>query len=171
MKRAVLLCLLLTLTACGSVKIKGEPPLVALDELFVEGTAVRLQLSVRNVNDVPLPVERVRMTLRDGDLLLAEHDSAPSIDLVANGTELFDVQFEAQPVLRDRLQAVASGQQPSLGYRLEGSVWTTSGDRLEYRHRGHLFPVPGREGHFRATGHAEPDRRRERHSLRGVSPP
>ena len=141
---AIMLC-----TACGTKIIRGEAPLVRMTELSHQDSSITLQLSMRNVNGVPLDIQSIDFSLSVDDEELFTYQGPAETNIVANGTETWSVEVEESQSSRDLLNTLENGDVKSLPYSLKGSVDSKDIGRLRFKHEGHLYPLPGRPGHFR----------------------
>ena len=141
---AIILC-----TACGAKIIRGESPLVRMTELSHQDNSITLQLSMRNVNGVPLDIQSIDFSLSVDDEELFTYQGPAETNIVANGTETWSVEVEESQSTRDLLNSLENGDVKSLPYSLKGSVDSKDDGRLRFKHEGHLYPLPGRPGHFR----------------------
>ena len=158
----LLLLTALVAVSCAQRKVRGEPPYVGVDSLFLSPQGSHIEFVMRNLNDEPLELQRVVYELRyEGRTVLAD-DVSRELTLVASGAETFEIPLQTGDGVRELLADVERGAIASLPFHLEGAVWDGDGKRLPFRHRGHLFPVPGRAGQFRATGESLDHRRRVR---------
>ena len=141
---AIMLC-----TACGTKIIRGEAPLVRMTELSHQDSSITLQLSMRNVNGVPLDIQSIDFSLSVDDEDLFTYQGPAETNIVANGTETWSVEVEESQSSRDLLNTLENGDVKSLPYSLKGSVDSRDDSNLRFKHEGHLYPLPGRPGHFR----------------------
>ena len=141
---AIMLC-----TACGTKIIRGEAPLVRMTELSHQDSSITLQLSMRNVNGVPLDIQTIDFSLSVDDEELFTYQGPAETNIVANGTETWSVEVEESQSSRDLLNTLENGDVKSLPYSLKGSVDSRDDGSLRFKHEGHLYPLPGRPGHFR----------------------
>jgi LEA14-like dessication related protein len=141
---AIMLC-----TACGTKIIRGESPLVRMTELSHQDSSITLQLSMRNVNGVPLDIQSIDFSLSVDDEELFTYQGPAETNIVANGTETWSVEVEESQSSRDLLNTLENGEVKSLPYSLKGSVDSSDDSSLRFKHEGHLYPLPGRPGHFR----------------------
>jgi hypothetical protein len=141
---AILLC-----AACGATVIRGESPMVRMNELSHLGKHITLQLSMRNINGVPLDIESInfKLTVEDNDLFF--YNGPAETNIVANGTETWSVEIEESQTSREMLDTLQSGEVKSLPYLLKGSIISKDDGTLRFEHEGHIYPLPGRPGYFR----------------------
>ena len=106
-------------------------------------------MSVRNVNDEALDILEVDFSLSSDDQQLLVYNGPASININVRGTETWPVDITESDAIRQRLDALQSGEIKSLPYKLEGVINSRESGRLRFEYEGHLYPLPGRAGHFR----------------------
>jgi len=140
----VMLC-----TACGASLVRGEPPMVRMNELSHQDDSITLQLSMRNVNGVPLDIMEIDFSLSVNEGELFTYNGPVDTDIVANGTETWSVDVAESKTSRELLDSLQNGDVKSLPYSLKGSIITRDDGSMRFEHEGHIYPLPGRPGHFR----------------------
>jgi outer membrane lipoprotein-sorting protein len=120
-----------------------------MNELSHQSQVINLQLSIRNLNGVPLDVQNINVSLSAKDELLFSYNGPAQTNIVANGTEVWAMQDEEREAGRVLLDKLQSGDINSLPYTLKGSVTSVEDGTLNFEHTGHIYNVPGRSGHFR----------------------
>ena len=140
----VMLC-----TACGASLVRGEPPMVRMNELSHQDNSITLQLSMRNVNGVPLDIMEIDFSLSMNEGELFTYNGPVDTDIVANGTETWSVDVVESKTSRELLDSLQNGDVKSLPYSLKGSIITRDDGTMRFEHEGHIYPLPGRPGHFR----------------------
>jgi len=98
-----------------------------------------------------MDIDSSDFTIRVRNDELLRHAGAIKLDIDPNATEELRVEKEPGAFSRNLLDALASGQQTSLPFLLEGRVHTRTDGDLSFRHDGHLYTVPGRPGQFRSA--------------------
>ena len=141
---AVFLC-----GACGSKLIRGAAPLVRMNELSHQDNNIEVQLSIRNLNGVPLDVEAIDFGLSIDDEKVFTHKGPVNTNITANGTETLSLEVKENESGRELLDSLQNGDVNSLPYLLKGSITSRDDGTLRFEHEGHLYPLPGRPGHFR----------------------
>lgn len=141
---AIMLC-----TACGTKIIRGESPLVRMTELSHQDNNITLQVSMRNINGVPLDIESIDFSLSVDDKELFTYQGPAETNIIANGTETWSVEVKESQSSRDLLDTLENGDVKSLPYSLKGSVVSKEDGTMRFQHEGHIYPLPGRPGHFR----------------------
>ena len=140
---------MLLCTACGAKIIRGASPMVRMTELSHQDNNITLQLSMRNLNGVPLDIQSINFSLSVDDKELFTYEGPADTNIVANGTETWSVEVEESQSSRDLLDTLENGDVKSLPYSLKGSVRSKDDGTLRCKHEGHIYPLPGRPGHFR----------------------
>ncbi len=149
-KTGLLIFLALLCASCGGTKlIRGEVPMVRMNELSHGADGISVQLSMRNLNGVELDVRDIDFKLSVKDDVLFSYTGPVDTKIVANGTEVWGVQIEESDHSRTLLNSLENGEVKSLSYSLDGSIGTREDGKLRFSHSGHLYPVPGRPGKFR----------------------
>ena len=140
----VMLC-----TACGASLVRGEPPMVRMNELSHQDDNITLQLSMRNVNGVSLDIMSIDFSLSVDEGELFTYNGPVDTDIVANSTETWSVDVAESETSRELLDSLQNGDVKSLPYSLKGSIITRDDGTMRFEHEGHIYPLPGRPGHFR----------------------
>ena len=135
--------------ACGAKTIRGASPMVRMNELHHQDNTITVELSMRNVNGVPLDIQSIDFSLMVDDDELFGYQGPADTNIVANGTETWSVEIEESQSSRELLDKLQSGEVKSLPYKLKGSVKSLDDGSLRFQHEGHIYPLPGRPGHFR----------------------
>lgn len=141
----------LVCAACGPHLVKGEPPFVSIASLALQDDKLLASFNVRNINDLIMDIDSADFTVRVYDTELMRYSGAIVLDIDPNATEEMRVEKLPGAFSRDPLDALASGEQASLPFLLEGRVHTRTDGNLSFRHEGHLYTVPGRPGQFRSA--------------------
>ena len=135
--------------ACGANLVRGESPMVRMNELSHKDDSITLQLSMRNVNGVPLDIMDIDFSLSVNEGELFTYNGPVDTDIVANGTETWSVDVAESKTSRELLDSLQNGDVKSLPYSLKGSIITRDDGSMRFEHEGHIYPLPGRPGHFR----------------------
>ena len=123
--------------------------MVRMIELSHQDNNITLELSMRNLNGVPLDTQDIDFSLSVGDEELFAYQGPVDINIVANGTETWSVEVVESEPSRELLVTLENGDVKSLAYSLKGSISTLNDGTLRFEHEGHIYPLPGRPGHFR----------------------
>lgn len=140
----ILLC-----TACSAKLVRGEAPLVRMNELSHQDGNIALQLSIRNVNGVPLDISAIDFSLSVNDDEILVYTGSTDTNIVANGTENLLVSVPESETARELLDSLDNGDVKSLPYALQGKITPLEGGTLKFEHEGYIYPLPGRPGYFR----------------------
>jgi hypothetical protein len=135
--------------ACGTKIIRGAAPMVRMTELSHQDDKITVNLSMRNLNGVPLDIRSIDFSLKVDDAELFAYKGPVDTNIVANGTETWSVEIEESQSSRELLESLQNGDVKSLPYALKGSVSSKDDGTLRFEHEGHIYPLPGRPGHFR----------------------
>lgn len=145
----LLLLTVMLCSACGAKLIRGASPMVRMTELSHQDNRIALQLSIRNLNGVPLDIRNINFSLTMNDDERFNHTGPAGINIPANGTETWSVEIEESGTTRELLDTLQNGDLNSLPYLLKGSITTNGDGTLRFEQEGHIYPLPGRPGHFR----------------------
>lgn len=146
---ALLILMAALFSACSAKQVKGEPPIVSMNDLSHRDGSIKLQLSMRNVNDLTLNVLNIDFSLTASEVELVGYQGPVNTDIAANGTEIWSVDVQESETSRKLLDSLENGEIKSLPYSLEGSITTQDAGTLRFEYEGHIYPRPGRPGHFR----------------------
>lgn len=149
LRTSLFFLLVMFLTACGTKLIRGEAPVVRMNELSHANNSISLQLSLRNLNGVALDVEHINLSLSVRGTDLFSYDGPADTNIAPNGTEIRTLVIAENSSSRQLLDTLQNGDIKSLPYSLEGSITSVDDGKLKFQHTGHIYPVPGRPGHFR----------------------
>ena len=136
-------------TACGTKIIRGASPMVRMTELSHQDDTITLQLSMRNINGVPLDILSIDFSLTVEEHELFSYQGPADTNIVANGTETWSVEVEESQSSRELLDSLQNGDVKSLPYSLKGSIESKEEETLHFQYEGHMYPSPGRPGKFR----------------------
>lgn len=136
-------------TACGTKIIRGASPMVRMNELSHQNNTITLQLSMRNLNGVPLDIQSIDFSLSVDEQELFNYQGPAETNIVANGTETWAVEVEESQTSRELLDTLQNGEVKSLPYSLKGSIESIEDGTLPFQYEGHIYPSPGRPGQFR----------------------
>ncbi len=139
----------LMVAACGPKVVRGQPPFAQVNALRLDGTALQLELGLRNINDEPMEVQYLQLTLTVQETELTAHEGPLTAIVSANGKETLSLRLPASETGRRLLAALEDGAHTNLPYQLRGSLQTAGDSELPFQSNGRLYPVPGRSGQFR----------------------
>jgi len=137
------------LAGCSSGLVRNQPPLVQISAWEIDGEQLKVDLHLRNVNEEPMPLSAVSLTIRLGDVLLAEHRQSLASSVATSGFESVPLRLSPTTEGLAELKSLEDGSRKSLTYTLKGSVVTTGNRELPFTRDGHIYTVPGRPGQFR----------------------
>lgn len=134
---------------CGTKVIRGESPMVRMNELSHQDQKIRLKLSMRNLNGVELDIQSIEFSLSVEDNELFSYHGPAETNIIANGTETWAVEVEESQSSRELLNTLQNGDVKSLPYSLKGRIHSVDDGTLRFEHEGHIYPLPGKPGYFR----------------------
>ncbi len=146
-----LLGLSLLVLACQANprQVRGEPPLISLENLILNTHSATLQVAVRNVNDRRLELASVQLNLVLDQRQAANVDLVPiNLGIPSRGRDVFDIEVELDPASRQLLTDLTQDQRNNLAWQLE-LVFDPPRARQRAEASGFLHPVPGQPGRFR----------------------
>ena len=123
--------------------------MIRISELSHQDNNISLQLSMRNLNDVPLDILNIDFRVSTNDDELFAYDGPADTNIIANGTDTWSVDIVENETSRQLLDSLQNGDVKSLPYSLKGKITTVDDGTLRFEHEGHIYPLPGRPGHFR----------------------
>ncbi len=140
------------LAGCGGPyrDVTGEPPMVDLGGLSLDGTEVVMEISVRNVNDGRLENRVVSLELEIEDQVLARTEpSGLHFDIAPRGRDLIPLRADADAEAKSRLRALGEGEIDRLPWSLTLNLSGSRRFREPITAEGYLYPVPGQPERFR----------------------
>lgn len=147
---AALLSGLLLSIGCASDQVRGEAPFAQLSNWQINGTDLRQDLRLRNVNDEVLAVSALRLeVVLDGDTPLFSHEQLVDIEIAPGGFETIALEVSATAAGTAALGRLSDGEIADLTYRLDGTVVSRNNGELAIRREDRIYRVPGRPGAFR----------------------
>lgn len=146
---ALFLLALPVLSACSSHGVRGVPPFVQVNGLFIDHQDLSLDLGVTNANSVLLDVQQIEFSLKLDHTDLSIYKAASNATVTANGTENLRFSLPASSAGSKLLSELENGDRRSLEYTLEGVMTVVEDGAMKFKRKGHLYPVPGRPGQFR----------------------
>lgn len=150
--KVLILSYCLATAACSGGLVRGEPPLVGISTLELDGQAIHTRVNIYNPNSENMPVHMIEMSMILGEIDLGRHSRRLGISVHPNGTEEVGFDFPDNDAASRRLAELERGEVVSLAYLVEGKVSNAEGDSEKFNQAGYLYPVPGRPGQFRGAG-------------------
>jgi LEA14-like dessication related protein len=147
----LLLLLAICCTACGTRQVKGKAPFISISSMTVEGDKFAASFDIRNINDVPMDIDDINITIRIQNVELTRHASSLALSVDPNTIEKIDVNKLPEEFSRELLKSLESGEVKSLPFFLEGRIHTLQDGNVPFRNEGYLYLVPGKPGHFRSA--------------------
>lgn len=151
---ALIALVALTLTACGSGKVKRvSEPAASIQQLTVGNDGNwDVQLRLRNYSSMPMRFDTVALTVKVGDESAGTLSATPGVSIGPESADVVSVRL--QPTSSARIvvaDALAGGR--SLFYELEGSISATPEDKkqrsFDVKSRNSLNQAPGLPGVLR----------------------
>lgn len=147
-----LLMLVALLVACGGQprQVSGEVPLISLDGLSLSDEVLELDIRFRNVNDSPLQLPALNLSLAlDGEQVVEGSHQRPGVVVTARGREVVRLEIALEARGRQLLEELTRGERDSLAYLLDIEIEGRRRRQGETESRGFLHAVPGQPGRFR----------------------
>lgn len=149
---SLLVLILISLcVACGPRQVKGKAPVVSIASLSVADEKLGASFNIHNINDVPMDIEQIEITIRIRDVELTRHVSALALSIDPNTTEDVVVEKVPEEFEQKLLEDLEKGDTGNLPFFLEGTIRTTEEGNVPFRYEGYLYPVPGRPGQYRSA--------------------
>lgn len=146
----IILCALMC-AACGPRQVRGKAPVVSISSITVQGENLAASFNIRNINDVPMDIDQIRINIRVQDAELTRHVESLALSIDPNTTEEIAVQKLPDEFSRELLGSLAQGEVDNLPFLLEGEMRTQQDGNVPFRYEGYLYPVPGRPGQYRSA--------------------
>jgi hypothetical protein len=150
MKKILLLCLILLITACGGPIKRVFPPQVSVQEIVLQADGhVSVKFRIQNYSTVPTNYSRITGNLKFGDIDAATLDFNPSISVGPGSNEIVQQNFRLNSAAQTAINTAIKNRS-RLGYKLNGEI--TSNEprgRYEIRYESALNAVPGLSGTLR----------------------
>jgi len=149
-----LLCLLLMAAcciSCGPEVIRGRPPFINISSMSLVDDKLSAEFDISNENGVPMTIDRIDITVRVNEVVLASKKGKYDLVIGTNSTEAVRVEELPDENRQALLASLENGDVKSLPFDLKGSVHTVEDGDLYFAYKGHLYPVPGKPGYFRSA--------------------
>lgn len=139
------------LAACGTGphKVKGEPPIFAIDNLLRKDSVVVVDLGVRNINDRSLEVTSIDLELRLDEKPLASGERTSNVTISARSREVVRLEARGQPAGLALLDELADGRHSGLRWQMDLTLTDERGREETTESNGWLHAVPGQPDRFR----------------------
>lgn len=147
-----LLVLVMLLVACSGQprQVSGEVPLIGLDGLGLSDGLLQLDIRIRNINDSPLELPNLNLSLSlDGRRVVERHSQRPGVVIAARGREVVRLDVPIDTRGRQLLEELTRGQRDRLAYQLDIEFEGRRRRQEDPETRGFLHAVPGQPGRFR----------------------
>ncbi len=152
LKLALALLTALVLGACSSrpVNVRGETPLVRLDSLSRLETSLVAGVSIRNVNDSPLELDRLELELMlDAQAVRGGGSLTFTLVIASRGREVVEFRFNNDEQRFPALDQISAGDRASLPWSLILYEGAAAKRRKLAEASGFLHSVPGQPDRFR----------------------
>lgn len=120
MKKILLLCLILLITACGGPIKRVFPPQVSVQEIVLQADGqVSVKFRIQNYSTVPTNYSRITGNLKFGDIDAATLDFNPSISVGPGSNEIVQQNFRLNSAAQTSINTAIKNRS-RLGYKLNG---------------------------------------------------
>ena len=150
MNKIFMLCLLLSMVACGGPVKRIFPPQVSLQEIVLQADGqVSVKFRIQNYSTIPSKYSKVTGSLKFGDIEATALDFNPDISVGPGSNEIIVQRLRFSAAALDALNAAIKNRS-RLGYKLTGEI-TSSEPRGRYdiNYESALTAVPGLSGTMR----------------------
>lgn len=150
MKKIIMLCLMLVITACGGPIKRVFPPQVSLQEIVLQADGqVSVKFRIQNYSTMPTSYSRITGSLKLGDIDAATLDFNPAISVGPGSNEIVQQNFRLNTSAQNAINTAIKNRS-RLGYKLNGEI-TSSEPRGRYdiKYESALNAVPGLSGTLR----------------------
>lgn len=150
MNKIFMLCLLLSMVACGGPVKRIFPPQVSLQEIVLQADGqVSVKFRIQNYSTIPSKYSKVTGSLKFGDIEATALDFNPDISVGPGSNEIIVQRLRFSAAALDALNAAIKNRS-RLGYKLTGEI-TSSEPRGRYdiNYESALNAVPGLSGTMR----------------------
>ena len=150
MKKIILLCLMLVITACGGPIKRVFPPQVSLQEIVLQTDGqVSVKFRIQNYSTVPTSYSQITGNLKFGDIDAATIAFNPGISVGPGSNEIVQQNFRLNTSAQNAINSAIKNRS-RMGYKLTGEI-TSSEPRGRYdiKYESALNAVPGLSGTLR----------------------
>lgn len=150
MKKIIMLCLMLVITACGGPIKRVFPPQVSLQEIVLQSDGqVSVKFRIQNYSTVPTSYSQITGNLKFGDIDAATLAFNPAISVGPGSNEIVQQNFRLNTAAQNAINSAIKNRS-RLGYKLTGEI-TSSEPRGRYdiKYESALNAVPGLSGTLR----------------------
>ena len=150
MKKIIMLCLMLVISACGGPVKRIFPPQVSVQEILLQADGqVSVKFRIQNYSTLPTNYSRVTGSLKFGDIDAATLDFNPSISVGPGSNEIVQQNFRLNSVAQNAI-TTAIKNRSRLAYKLNGEITSSEPrGRYEIKYESALNAVPGLSGTLR----------------------
>jgi len=150
MKKILMLCLMLGISACGGPVKRVFPPQVSLQEILLQADGqVSVKFRIQNYSTVAMNYSKISGTMKFGDIDAATLDFNPGISVGPGSNEIVQQRLQLDPAALTAINNAIKNRS-RLGYKLAGEI-TSSEPRGHYeiKYESALNAVPGLSGTLR----------------------
>jgi len=150
MKKIIMLCLMLVITACGGPVKRVFPPQVSVQEIVLQADGqVSVKFRIQNYSTVPTNYSRVTGSLKFGDIEATALDFNPSISVGPGSNEIVQQNFRLNIAAQNAITTTIKNRS-RLAYKLNGEITSSEPrGRYEIKYESALNAVPGLSGTLR----------------------
>ena len=150
MKKIIMLCLMLVISACGGPVKRVFPPQVSVQEIVLQADGqVSVKFRIQNYSTLPTNYSRVTGSLKFGDIEAASLDFNPSISVGPGSNEIVTQNFRLNTSAQNAI-TTAIKNRSRLAYKLNGEITSSEPrGRYEIKYESALNAVPGLNGTLR----------------------
>ena len=150
MKKIIMLCLFLGITACGGSIKRVFPPQVSLQEIVLQADGqVNVKFRIQNFSTVPTLYSHITGSLKFGDTEAATLDFNPNINVGPGSNEIIQQSFRLNSTAQNVVNTAIKNRS-RLGYKLSGEITSSEPrGRYEIKYESALNAVPGLSGTLR----------------------
>jgi len=150
MKKIIMLCLMMGITACGGPVKRIFPPQVSLQEIVLQADGqVSVKFRIQNFSTVQTSYSRVTGNLTLGNTEAIPFDFNPETSVGPGSNEIVQQKFRMSVSTQNAITATIKDRS-RLGYKIGGEI-TSSEPRGRYdiKYESALNAVPGLSGTLR----------------------
>ena len=150
MKKIIMLCLMLVMSACGGPVKRVFPPQVSVQEIVLQADGqVSVKFRIQNYSTVPTNYSHITGNLKFGDIDAATLDFNPSISVGPGSNEIVQQNFRLNTSAQNAINTAIKNRS-RLGYKLSGEITSSEPrGRYEIKYESALNAVPGLSGTLR----------------------
>lgn len=150
MKKIIMLCLMLVITACGGPIKRVFPPQVSVQEIVLQADGqTSVKFRIQNYSTVPTSYSRVTGKLTLGNSEALALDFNPEVSVGPGSNEIVQQIFRLNTATQNAINTAIKNRS-RLGYKLNGEITSSEPrGRYEIKYESALNAVPGLSGTLR----------------------